>query len=199
MTGEEGSPDGLTSLVQRVANAGEGKPVVTIADIVAEVGDGAFPPLLLVPALMLVSPLSGVPGMSIFLGLTMTLIALQMVLRRRHVWLPGFVTRRTIKKQRLERTMSALEKPARLVDRVTGRRLAYLLRGPLKAVPAIICLLAAMIVPFLEFVPFSSSLVAGAIALFAMSILLEDGLLFLIGLGILGSAGYLVWALAAVA
>lgn len=186
-------PDGLTSLVERVARAGQGSRVA-VSDIIHEIGDDAFPPLLLVPALVLVSPVSGVPGMSIMLGLIMTLIALQMVLRRRHVWLPGFLTRRTIGKARLEKAMNALLRPAGMVDRLTGRRLAYLVRGPMGMVPALICLLAAMIVPFLEVVPFSSSIVATAIALFALSILVEDGLLFLVGLAILGTAGYVTWS-----
>jgi hypothetical protein len=94
---------------------GEGE-TVSVGDIVEEIGGDAFGPLLLVPALFLVTPVSGVPGMPTIGSLIISLIAVQIVLGRDSLWLPGFLTRREMKKDRLDKALSWLRKPAGWID-----------------------------------------------------------------------------------
>jgi hypothetical protein len=186
----------VTDLLDMVEKAGNGGDRVSVDDVVEAIGDDAFAPLLLVPALIIVSPASAVPGLSTVGGLVMALISAQMVFGRKSLWLPGFLARRTIARDRLDKAVAFLRRPAAFLDRVTRRRLSFLTAGPLRRLPPLICLCAAMVIPFFELVPMSSTTIAAAITLFALSLLTRDGLLLILGLGVLSLVGVLVWNVA---
>ncbi|WP_274426552.1 exopolysaccharide biosynthesis protein [Chelativorans sp. YIM 93263] len=185
-------PKDVRSVIDRVEHAGEDGRVA-IADVMDEIGTGAFGPLLLVPALILVSPLSGIPGMPSIGSLLISLIAIQIVLRRKSLWLPAFLRNRTVSKERLDNAMAYLHKPARLIDRVTHRRLVFLVGWPFRIVPALISSVMVLFAPAFEMVPFSVSVAAAAVSLFGLAMVTEDGLLVLIGLAFIGAAIYLCW------
>jgi hypothetical protein len=182
----------VTELLHALCAAGHHPDRVTVSDIVEAIGDDAFGPLLLVPALIIVSPASAVPGLSSAGGLIMVMISAQMVFGRQSLWLPAFLTSRSIARDKLAKAVSFLRRPARLIDRVTRKRLSFLTAGPLRRLPPLICMLAALMIPFFELVPMSSSIISGAIVLFALAILTRDGLLLLLGLGVLSLLGFLV-------
>jgi hypothetical protein len=186
----------MGGLVRRIRHAGNGGARVSVADVVDEIGDDAFAPLLLVPALVLISPVSAIPGLSTLGGLIMALIAMQMVLGVRRVWLPGILRRRTIAKTSLDKAANFLERPARFIDRFTRRRLAALTAWPLSIVPSLICVAAALVIPLFELIPMSSTIISTAIALFALAMVTRDGILLVFGLAVLGGAGVLIWNLA---
>jgi hypothetical protein len=186
----------VTDLLDMVEKAGDGGERVSVDNVVEAIGDDAFAPLLLVPALIIVSPASAVPGLSTVGGLVMALISAQMVFGRKSLWLPGFLSRRTIARDRLDKAVAFLRRPAAFLDRVTRRRLSFLTAGPLRRLPPLICLCAAMIIPFFELVPMSSTTIAAAITLFALSLLTRDGLLLILGLCVLSLVGVLVWNVA---
>lgn len=186
----------VSDLLDQVENAGDGGERVSVEDVVHAIGDDAFAPLLLVPALIVVSPASAIPGLSSVGGLIMALISAQMVFGRKSLWLPGFLTRQTMPRDRLEKAITFLRKPARFLDRVTRKRLSFLTAGPLRRLPPAICLCAALIIPFFELVPMSSTTIASAITLFALALLTRDGLLLILGLCVLSLVGFLVWNVA---
>lgn len=186
----------MSGLVERIRLAGNGGDRVSVADIIDGIGDDAFAPLLLVPALVLISPISAIPGLSSVVGLIMALIALQMVLGVRRVWLPDILRRRTIAKSALDRAANFLERPARFIDRLTRRRLAALTAWPLSIIPSLVCVAAALVIPLFELVPMSATIISTAIALFALAMVTRDGLLLIFGLAVLGGAGLLIWNLA---
>jgi hypothetical protein len=55
---------------------------------------------------------------------------------------------------------------------------------PLIFIPQTFCVLSGLMMPFLEFVPFSSSLVGAAVALLAFGMLARDGLFVMLGLAL---------------
>jgi hypothetical protein len=183
----------LNEVLEVVSEAGEGERV-SVSDIVEEIGPEAFAPLLLVHSIITVSPLSGIPGLSSVCGITIALISVQMVFLRRRLWLPGFLLRQSVERERLDHVRSWLAKPARLIDKVTRKRLSFLVRQPFAIVPAIICMLCGMTMPLLELVPFSSTILATAVTLFALSFVSEDGLLSITGTLVVLGAAYLIWS-----
>ena len=185
-------PENLEDVFDHLEDAGEGE-TVSVGDIVEEFGGDAFGPLLLVPALILVTPVSGVPGMPTIGSLIISLIAVQIVLGRDFLWLPGFLTRREMKKDRLDKALSWLRKPAGWIDWFSGERLSFLTQRPWIVLPAAICALMVLLAPAFETVPFSVSIVGGAVALFALGMIARDGIMILIGLAITGAAGWLIW------
>lgn len=78
----------LHEVLQRLASAGDDE-CVSVSDIVDAIGPRSFGPLLLVPALIVMSPLSGIRGLSTVMGITIALVSGQMLVGRRVAWLPA--------------------------------------------------------------------------------------------------------------
>lgn len=183
-------------LIDSVEEAADGDGNVSVAELVETIGDDALASLMLAPALVMVSPASGIPGLSTACAIVVLLAAIQFAIGRHTLWLPGFLARRRIARSKLQRAAGWLEKPARFLDRVTGRRLAFLASRPFSIAPALLCALIALFVPFFELVPFSASIAGGAIALTALGLVARDGLLIILGVLVASGAGVLLWTVA---
>lgn len=189
-------PESIQEVLDCVEDAGNGEKRVSVADVVDHIGEGAFAPLMLVPALVIISPVTAVFGVATACGLAIALIAFQMVIGRERLWLPGFVLRQTISSRKLDRVVGWFARPARFVDGLTGRRLTVLVDPPLSRVWALLCMLLALVIPVFELVPMSATIIASAIALFGLAMLARDGLLAILGLAVLGGAFWLLWSIA---
>ncbi|MEX2520377.1 MAG: exopolysaccharide biosynthesis protein [Paracoccaceae bacterium] len=161
---------------------------VDVETITERLGAASFAPVLFLPAAAVVSPLSGVPGFSALCGVMIFLVAAQMAAGRRHLWLPGWLKRRRISSERLREAVRRSRSLARLLDRSTKSRLSVLMEPPLTAAPAIICMLCGAVTPFLELVPFTSSILGFAVLILSVAMLARDGLFFIAALGVIGCA-----------
>lgn len=193
------APESIEDVLECVEEAGATDERVSVGEIVHRIGEGAFPPLMLAPALVVVTPASAIIGLSTFCGMIVALVAFQMVIGRDRLWLPAFILNRTMRQQRLERILGHIERPARFIDRLTRRRLTILVDPPMARLWALICLLLSLIIPVLELVPMSSTIIAATISLFALAMLARDGLLVVVGLLVLGGAAWLAWGVASAA
>ncbi|WP_099867002.1 exopolysaccharide biosynthesis protein [Pararhizobium haloflavum] len=181
----------LTAIINCIRDAGSGD-TLSVNDIAQSLGRASFGPLLLVPAVIIVSPLSGIPGLSSIGGLIIALIAAQMVFGRSHVWLPHWIMRRTIGRGRFNRALDALSRPVALIDRLTKPRLTFLVRHPISILPELLCVACGLAMPFLELVPFSSSLLAATVTLIAMGLVAKDGVLIILGALALVGGGWIL-------
>ena len=163
---------------------------VSIGTMMEALGARSYGPFLLVPALVELSPIGGIPGVPTFLAAIVVLFAAQMVVGRRHFWVPGFVARRTLSSKRLRQATGKLRPVAGWLDRWFHGRLSWLTAMPIARAAAAVSICLALIVPPLELVPFASSAPMGAIALFGLAILVRDGALMLgaMALGLLAAA-----------
>ena len=155
---------------------------VTIRTVLRAVGDASFAPVLLLPALAVATPLSGVPLFSALMGMIIFLISVQMILRRDHLWLPRWLLDRAVTSSIVRSAFSSLKPFAGWLDRRTQPRYGLLFHRPLILVPQAICMISGAVMPLLEFVPFSSSIVGAGVALLAFGLTSRDGLFLLIGL-----------------
>ena len=170
---------------------------VTLGDLISAFGPASFVPALMVPALLVVSPLSGVPFFSSLCGLTIALIALQMLVAREHLWLPAVLMRRRVGAARLRRTMASIHRVADWLDRNSRDRLRLLVHPPGIALPQGLAALCGAMMPFLELLPFSSSILGMAVLMFSVSFLARDGLWVIAGcawIGLAATVPALVWA-----
>lgn len=168
----------------------------SIRQIVQALGENSLTPNLIFVALAVVSPLSGVPLFSSICGITIALISAQMLIGRDHIWLPSLVMSRRIDSNKLDRALTALRRPAGWLDRVTRPRLRWLVRGPVRKLTQALCMVCGLAMPFLEIVPFTSSLLGSVVSLLAFGMLARDGLFTLAGLAILlFLGGGVVWFL----
>ena len=100
------------------------------------------------PQLILVSPLSGIPGLSSLGGLTIALVAGQILLGRPAIWLPGFLLRRQLPTARLIWALSKLERAAAFIDRKTSTRAEWVFGFPGRHLALLICMACGLIMPF---------------------------------------------------
>lgn len=178
---------GLEAIARRLVALSDHERV-SVAELLVGFGRVSFVPLLIVPAFIVVSPLSGIPFLPTTLGLVIGLIALQMAARRRHLWLPGFLQRRTLSGHRLARAVARARPVARWIDRHTRRRLGLFIVEPAATLARLACAACGLAMPFLELVPFSSSILAAAVLLFAVGFLAEDGLFIVLAVCLMAAA-----------
>ncbi len=189
-------PESIEDVLDRVEEAAEGERHVSVADIVDKIGDGAFAPLMLVPALLMVSPATAIFGFGTICGLIIAIIAFQMLVGQKKLWLPQFILRQKLASHRVERTVDFLTRPARAVDGLTRPRLSFLVAAPADRIWAALCIVLALLVPVFELVPMSATIIGASIGLFGLAMLARDGLLAIIGLAILSIAAWLLWNVA---
>lgn len=185
--GEQGEATSLTDVVDAIRRAGDGE-TLSVEDILHEIGDRSFATALLVPALLLVSPISGIPGSPTVGAIIVILIASQWILRRKHLWLPGFIMRRTVAAEKMHKALAWLERPAAFVDRHTRPRLRMLTSGPFRTVTLAAVLVIAAAWPLLEILPLVTSVGAFAVALLSFGLMTRDGLYVVAGYTFVGIA-----------
>ena len=183
--GVKGRPMAAVDIVLETEHALEGDHS-TVRELVDRLGRASYTPLLMVPALMVISPLSGVPGFSAACGILIAAVSVQQMMRRPSLWLPGWLSNASLPAQRVHDAVRWLRKPARLLDRVTRRRVQWLTYPPFSIMPQALCLVCGLMMPLLELVPFTSSVVGVVVAVVATGMFMADGLLVLFGM--LGAA-----------
>ena len=161
---------------------------VTLGEILSGFGQASFVPALMLPAMLVFSPLSGIPLFSSICGLTIAAVSAQMLVRRRHIWLPRMLRDRGVSGARLRVALSRMVRTGRWIDRNTGHRLHLLTAQPMASLFTLICLCAGLAMPFLELVPFSSSILGLSVLLISAAFLTRDGLFALAGLGVFAIA-----------
>ncbi|APG48018.1 exopolysaccharide biosynthesis protein [Phaeobacter porticola] len=162
---------------------------ISVADVVEDLGHSSMSATLLLPAMAVVSPLSGVPLFSTVCGMLIFLIAAQMTLGRDHLWLPDWLRRQRVSSDRARKVLGPMRRMARFLDRHTEARVKMLLRQPFLTIPRVICALCGLAMPFLELVPFSSSTLGIVVSSLAVAMLTRDGLVMLVALLLLTAAG----------
>jgi hypothetical protein len=170
----------LEQLLERMSTASDGRDEVSIGHIMEQIGSRSFGPLLLLAGVILVSPLSGIPGMPTTISVFVLIIAVQLFMRRDHFWLPHWLLNRSISHKKLCKAVHWLQKPARGIDRLLKPRMKLLTHSGGTRLIALICIIIALLTPPLEILPFAASSAGAALMAFALSLITEDGLMALI-------------------
>ncbi|WP_285713712.1 exopolysaccharide biosynthesis protein [Erythrobacter oryzae] len=186
--------DSIGEVVDGLEEVAEKQDTVAIDDLLDTFGDRSFAPLMLILALVGITPVGAIPSVPTILGLCIAVIAAQMAWGREHVWLPKFVTRRGIKSKRLTRGKDKLDKVADVMDSVAKQRLKALASGPARRVAAGLVVVLCLALPVLELVPFAAAAPFLSIAILSLALMVRDGLVLLIGGAVaLAALTYGVW------
>lgn len=191
MTSTDDSLSTLHQVMERVQSAGEGDEV-SVQDMLDAVGARSFGSVLLVPAMIILSPVSGIPTVPTIGATIICLIALQLLCGRRSIWLPRWLLKLNLRRTTLDRVARFISPLARGVDKLLKPRLSFFVRRPFTQVIALLCILSAATMPVLEPLPFMASTAAAVICVYALALVARDGLLALIALmltGVLAALG----------
>jgi len=153
---------------------------VAVGDVVEALGARGFGPFLIVMPLIDISPIGSIPGLPTAMAAVIMLIAVQMALGRKHLWLPGFVRRRAVSADKVRKAVKKTRGVARFMDRWFHGRLTALTRGPFVRAAAIGVIALACAVPPLELLPLATTAPMLAIAAFGLAITVRDGLLMIV-------------------
>ena len=182
----------LEALLLRLRESGERRSRVSVACMLQATGERSFGPMILLLGLLVLSPLSGIPGLPTAVAVAVALITVQLLLGRRHFWLPRWFLRRKVPGKRFDQALGVLLRGARPIDRMVKPRLRWLTRGPAFYLCALLCLMIALSMPPLELIPFANSLAGAALSCLGLSLIARDGLLALFSLVCFGGALALV-------
>ncbi len=190
-------PEGLVELLQLLANIHGDGDSIRLGTVLDIVGRRSFGPMLLLAGLITVAPLIGdIPGVPTLIGIFVFLIALQLMLGRDHFWLPSFLLERQIRRQTLHKAAVWMMPTARFADRFLRPRLMFLVNGGASYGVAILAMLVSLMMPVMEFIPFSANAAGLTLTIFGLAMIARDGLLALIAFALTGaSVGVIVWAL----
>ena len=175
-------PEDLQTLIANLRKAGEADQPVAIESMLQATGERSIGALLLVPGLLVLSPLSGIPGLPSVFAVMVALIAGQLLIGRRHFWLPQWLLKRTASRSKYDRALAFLKRPARFVDRLLRPRLKFLTRGPAIRANALLCILIAATMPPLEIIPFGNTTAGAALSILGVGMMARDGLMILVAI-----------------
>ncbi|GHA83535.1 exopolysaccharide biosynthesis protein [Modicisalibacter luteus] len=187
----------LEQLIEHLDTSTRNSERVSLGMIVESIGDRSFGPLLLVAGLITLAPLIGdIPGVPTLMAILVLLVSVQLILGRRHFWLPQWLLRRSVEEKTFTRGIRWMRRPAYWIDKLLRPRLSMLVRGPGLYAVAVTCSLIAFAMPLMEVVPFSANGAGAALTLFGLALIGRDGLLALIGFLLLpGTAGFIIYQL----
>lgn len=182
----------LEQLLNLIAQAARKQERVTVSTVVEVAGTRSFGTLLLLVGLILVSPLSGIPGMATTMAILVLLIAVQLLLGRRHFWLPQWLLLRSVKPYPVLRAVALLRRPARFLDRWIRPRLTFLVHRTGTYVIALVCTIIALAMPTMELIPFSATTAGVPLTFFGLALFAQDGVVALIALALAGLVAGLI-------
>ena len=186
------SPKNVCDILERLVEVGDRRDRVSIGDIVEAFGARSYGPMLLVPALIGISPVGGIPGVPTFLAITILLFAVQMTLGRQHLWLPGLLKDRSVEGEKLANAAEDMEGAGKFLDKLFHGRLEMFTGETAGRIAAVVVALLCLAVPPLELLPFAVALPMAVIAAFGIALTVRDGLLMLIGFLGSGVAFYIL-------
>ena len=186
--------DVLDALRAEAARQDDGR--LTVGEILDAFHHRPAGTLLLVPAVVMISPLGAIPGVPTGTAVLVGLMAVQMLFAGTTPWAPGWLRGRGFP---AERVCAAVEKGkpfARFVDRFIRPRWRPL-TGPVgRRVIALVCVVLSVLTPPLELVPFAVYLPGSAILLLSLALVGRDGLLAAAGLALAAAGlGAAAWSL----
>jgi hypothetical protein len=167
--------DAATQVLSSLRGALQGEEI-TLGDLADTIGYHGNFTFIFLPALLVTTPLSGIPGLSSLMGVLIAITAAQILVGRSSVWLPGWLRRRSIESHRIGRALDRLDRAAGFLDRHARARFQPLVSAAARRVIALLCLLCGAAMPLLEFIPFTSSVLGAFSALLSAGVLLRDGL-----------------------
>ncbi|THH34755.1 exopolysaccharide biosynthesis protein [Aliishimia ponticola] len=173
----------ITELLDQVDAATQAPPV-DVRSIMDQLGERSFAPLILVIGLLMVSPLSGIPGSPTISALLISLIGIQALIGRKHLWMPNALLNRTVPEETLRKAVAWLRRPAAWFDRHSHKRWPLFTVKPARWATMATCVCFTWFWPFLELLPFVTSFGAGAISLLSFGLLTRDGLYVLLGFAV---------------
>lgn len=177
----------LAGVIGRM-RGGERGSKASIGEVLAGVGNRSYGPLLLVPAIIIISPVGALPGMALVIAGLFALIAGQLLLGRATPWLPKRLLELEYDRERVDKALAKTEGVAKRIDRVAKPRMEALTGEAGARAVAVACLLIAVLMIPAGVVPGGNAAGGVAVLPLALGLIARDGLLVALGLAATAAA-----------
>lgn len=184
----------IADVVADVRGIADDRDRVSIGAVIETLGAASHSGLILIPALIAATPLSGIPGLTSVCGITIALLAVQMLWSQERLWLPDWILQRQVESDDLRSALDKAQPVIGFLDRHSHQRLRIFVRAPGRLAIRLVIVACGLVMPFLEIIPFTGSLMAGVVVFLSIALLTRDGLFALIGVGFLAATlGTAMW------
>ena len=143
-----------------------------------------FGPMLALPSFIACTPIGAIPGVPSLTGVTILLIALQILLGSRHPWLPQKVMEIHCDADQLRHVVEKVKPYAASVDRFLVPRCFFMRQPVFRSLIALNCVGCGLVMVPLELIPFMGLIPALAVFIMAVGMATDDGAVALIGVTI---------------
>jgi hypothetical protein len=173
----------LEQLLDKIDEAVQENEQVSWQTVLEVLGHTSFGPLLFIAGLLTLAPVVGdIPGVPTIIGITVLLIAVQLLIGRTHLWLPHWLLEKSVASKKMAKALSWSRSPARFVDYLLRPRLSIFVKDAALYIIASLCIIVALMMPAMEVVPFSANAAGLVFTTFGLSLITRDGLMSLLGL-----------------
>jgi len=183
----------LTDLIDQIDDEIEGEDELAVGDILDAFGTRSFGPLISAPALILLTPLGGVPILPTVVGSCIALVAAQHLAGKDRPWLPSKLVERSVSADKWEKTKEKARPWAKRIDWVLRPRLQMLTNEIMERVIAVVVITLAISMVPLELVPFAVMAPAAGVLMLGLALSARDGVAVILGLIATGVSGFFVW------
>lgn len=168
----------VNELLDRIDEAADRHEPTSIGDVLDTVGHRSFGPVLLLAGLVMVAPVVGdIPGVPVLMGLIVILVSAQVLVGHDHFWLPGWLLRRSVRRDKVKKGLGWMRPVARFLDRWSKPRLTALTHGAGFFVAGAASTVIAAATPLMEVVPFSANVAGVAITAYGLALIARDGVI----------------------
>ncbi|MEC8418306.1 MAG: exopolysaccharide biosynthesis protein [Pseudomonadota bacterium] len=143
-----------------------------------------FGPMLALPAFWACTPVGAIPGVPSIAGVTILLITLQILLGRRHPWLPSKIMALECDANQINTVVAKIKPYAQRVDKLLVPRCFFMREPVFRSLIALCCAGCGLIMIPLELIPFMGLIPAFAVLIMAVGMATDDGAVALIGVSI---------------
>ena len=173
--GDIGRRTRFSALLRRIAGSAHER--IGVGEILDRFGDRSFGAVMLLLALPNMAPLP--PGASTLFGLPMILVAAQLALGRRAIWLPASLRRRSIAAPLFARIVTATRPYLRWAERLLRPRLTFMLGATAIRLTGAACVILAILIALP--IPLANFVSGLAVTAFALGLLRQDGAAIIAG------------------
>jgi hypothetical protein len=165
------------------------KERLSVGELMDRLEDSDGPgPVLFALTLPVLLPMP--PGVSMLLALPLLMVAPQLALGRRRLWMPKALSRRTITRKELVKLLHRVLPSVERFEQLSRPRLVFLTGRSGARLVGVACTLIALVLVLP--IPFANLVPALALGLFALGLTRRDGLLILAGYGLIVLAAVVI-------
>lgn len=154
---------------------------ITIGDIAEILKGKGFGALLIAPSLITILPTGAIPGVPAICGLFIVVVAVQMIMSRKHLWLPKKLKDCSFSRDKYNNVLEKSKPYLKRVDKLFYPRLKIFMNGPVQRLAGLCCVALSAMMGFFGFIPLIPIIFASATLWFGVGFSTRDGLLVLLG------------------